>query len=120
MAAFKGDGGWQGWIQPCTAVLYNTYLLSSIRVSSGHTAAPATPLGRLQSWRAATLSSTATVVAAYLHVRHNRLLPFSQSPFFFHKIVAKSQSKRIGRRAASGIVAGKTVVNGIRAVLWEL
>jgi len=29
------------------------YWLSSIRVCSGHTAAPATPLGRLRSWRAA-------------------------------------------------------------------
>ena len=34
------------------------YLLSSIHVCSGHTAAPATPLGRLRSWRAATREKT--------------------------------------------------------------
>ena len=37
---------------------YYYYLLSSIHVCSGHTAAPATPLGRLRSWRAATREKT--------------------------------------------------------------
>ena len=38
-------------IGPSAAVLqYYYYLLSSNRVCSGHTAAPATPLGRLRSW----------------------------------------------------------------------
>ena len=43
---------------PLSPEIMSYNVLSSIHVCSGHTAAPATPLGRLRSWRAATREKT--------------------------------------------------------------
>ena len=65
------DGTWQAGtvalrleVKTVGAPAPKNYLLSSIRVCSGHTAAPATALGRLRFWRAANREKTQSTPSA--------------------------------------------------------